>query len=114
MGILALCPVCGLKQATKNKVCRKCSEDLDKAKKARKVKYWINYRFPGGKQRREFSGYSITEAQDALGKKMGQKREGRLFDVREDAKMTFSELAEWYLNLEKVKSLASYGTTKPP
>ena len=110
MGILAQCPICNTKQSTRNKVCRKCAENLDKAKKARKVKYWINYRFPGGKQRREFSGYSISEAQDALGKKMGQKREGRLFDIRDDAKLTFSELTEWYLNLKTIRNKAYFKT----
>jgi hypothetical protein len=40
MAILAECPICHRKQATKNKVC-KCSENLDKAKKSKRVKYWI-------------------------------------------------------------------------
>ena len=112
MGILAECPVCRSKQSIKNKSCKKCSENLDKSKKSKRVKYWINYRFPGGKQKREVVGYSISEAGDALGKKMSQKREGRLFDVKADAKMTFNDLTEWYLGLEKVKNKAYYQTIK--
>ena len=112
MGILAECPVCRVKQSIKNKACKKCSENLDKAKKSKRVKYWINYRFPGGKQKREVVGYSISEARDALGKKMSQKREGRLFDVKADTKMTFEKLTAWYLNLEKVKNKAYFPTIK--
>ena len=114
MGILAQCPVCNVKQSIKNKSCKniKCSENLDKAKKSKRVKYWINYRFPGGKQKREVVGYSISEARDALGKKMAQKREGRLFDVKDDAKMTFNEFTEWYLDLEKVKDQKAFWRTK--
>jgi len=112
MGILAECPVCRSKQAIKNKSCKKCSENLDKAKKSKRVKYWINYRFPGGKQKREYVGYSIQEARDALGKKMSQKRENKLFDIREDTTWTFKQLSEWYLNLESVKGLKAHGRKK--
>ena len=107
MAILAECPICRARQSVKNKVC-KCGTDLDRAKRSKKVKYWVNYRLPGGKQKRELVGYSIKEAQDAEGKRRSQKREGRLFDVKPEVKMTFQELAKWYLNLEKVKALASY------
>ena len=112
MGILAECPVCRSKQSIKNKSCKKCTENLDKSKKRKRVKYWINYRFPGGKQKREVVGCSIKEARDALGKKMAQKLEGRLFDVKADTKMTFEELTKWYLDLEKVKNKAYFATIK--
>ena len=85
-----------------------CGLDLDKAKRSKKVKYWIQYRLPGGKQRKELVGYSIEEARDADGKRRVQKRENRIFDIVPEAKMTFSELARWYLELEKVKALSSY------
>ena len=48
MAILAECPFCRNKQAAKNKVC-KCGADLDKAKRSKKIKYWISYRIPIGK-----------------------------------------------------------------
>jgi hypothetical protein len=85
-----------------------CGTNLDKAKRAKKVKYWIQYRLPGGKQRKEFVSYSVEEARDADGKRRVQKRENRIFDIVPEAKMTFSELAGWYLELEKVKALLSY------
>ncbi len=53
-------------------------------------------------------GFSIDEARDAMGKRRGQKRENRLFDILPESKMTFLDLTDWYLELEKVKTLASY------
>ena len=117
MGILAECPVCKRKWGPKKKKC-KCGEDLDKAKRSQRVKYWIDYRLPNGKQRREYvgsfeelNGYSIEDARIAEGKRKTQKKENlHLLDIMPDTKMTFNELTKWYLKLEKVKVLASYGT----
>ena len=67
MAILAECPLCRKKQSVRNKSCM-CGNNLDKAKRNKKVKFWISYRLPGGKQRREFVGYSVEEAKDAEGK----------------------------------------------
>ena len=119
MAILAQCPICHKKQSVSHKVCigkiKKdipCNAALDKLKKAKKVKYWISYRLPGGKQRLEFVGYSIKEAKDAEGKRRSQKRENRIFDIKPDSKMTFNELTKWYLDLPKVKELSSYWRVK--
>ena len=72
---------------------------------------------PNGKQRRESVGAlegldpcSITDAQAAHAKREVQKRERRIFDMLPEADMTFNELTDWYLKLEKVKSLAYYKT----
>ena len=111
MAILAECPMCHNKQATKNRLCS-CGEDLVKAKRSKKIKYWIQYRLPGGKQRKEFVSYSIEEARDADGKRRSQKRENRIFDMLPEAKMSFFELAEWYLDLKSVKKLASYNRVR--
>ena len=118
MSILAECPFCHKKQATKNKRCT-CGADLDQLKGSKKVKYWISYRLPNGKQKREsvnafkdLHGYSIEDARTALSKRKVQKAERRLLDIKPEFKTTFNELAEWYLNLERVKSLASYKTIK--
>jgi integrase len=110
MAILAECPICHRKQKTKNKFCPGCGNDLDKSKKAKKVRYWIAYRLPNGKQRREPVSNSIEKARDADGKRRGQKRENRIFDILPDSDKTFNQLAEWYLDLEKVKALAYYKT----
>ena len=76
MAILAECPLCHRKQSVKNKLC-KCGADLVKAKRSKKVRYWINFRMPDGKQRREAVGYSIEKARDADGKRRSQKRENQ-------------------------------------
>lgn len=107
MAVLAECPICHKKQNASNRVCT-CGEDLVKAKKSKRVRYWINYRLPGGRQKREAVGYSIEEARDAEGKRRSQKRENRIFDIKPDAKMSFNDLTKWYLNLEKVKHRAYY------
>jgi integrase len=67
------------------------------------VNYWIVYRLPGGKQKKEIIGVSIEEVRDANAKRRVQKREKRIFDAKLEAKMTFKELTDWYLNLESVK-----------
>jgi integrase len=107
MAVLQECPICRRKQSLKRKKCL-CGEDLDKAKRSKRVRYWISYRFPGGKQRRELVGNSISEARDADGKRKAEKREGKLFEIKLDTKMTFQELSKWYLGLEKVRGLASF------
>ncbi len=107
MSILAECPLCRKKQSNKNKICT-CGQDLDKAKRSQRVRYWISFRFPGGKQRREVVGFSLEEARDAEGKRRSQKRENRIFDMLPESKITFNELTEWYLGQASVKKLASY------
>ncbi|MFC1799118.1 tyrosine-type recombinase/integrase [Thermodesulfobacteriota bacterium] len=118
MAIMAECPICRRKQSKRNKVC-KCGEDLDRAKRSKRVKYWIQYRLPDKTQRKEYvgsfeelNGYSIEDARIAESKRKTQKKENKLMDIKADSKMTYSELAKWYLNLEKVKNLASFGTIK--
>ena len=111
MAILAECPLCRKKQSVRNKSCM-CGNNLDKAKRNKKVKFWISYRLPGGKQRREFVGYSVEEAKDAEGKRRSQKRENRIFDMLPESKMTFDELAKWYLKQTSVKSLGSFDRVK--
>jgi len=107
MAILAECPICKRRQAVSHKVC-KCGEKMDKAKRSGRVRYWITYRLPGGKQRKEYSGYSIDDAKAAEGKRKGQKREGRIFDILPDSKKTFAKLGEWYLDQDKIKALAFF------
>jgi hypothetical protein len=114
VAILAECPIYHRKQKTKNKKCA-CGQDLDKAKGSKKVRYWISYYLPDGKQRREavgsFEGLnpcSIEDAKTALQKRHIQKKEKRLLDIKADSTMTFKELTSWYLNLEKMKAKKSY------
>ena len=109
MAILAECPACHRKQSAANKKC-KCNEDLNKAKKSNRVRYWIVYRMPDGKQRRDsvgafegLSGNSIQDAKTALAKRQIQKKEKRILDMQPEANLTFAELAKWFLELQKEK-----------
>jgi len=111
MAILAECPRCKRRQSVTHKVC-KCGEKLDKAKRAGRVRYWIDYYLPGKKHRRELVGTSIEDARAAIGKRLGQKKEGRIFDMLPDSKKTFSELAEWFEGQEKIKSLSYFVSIK--
>jgi len=112
MAILAACPRCHRKQSGRNKFCVGCSNDLDKAKRFKQVKYWITYRMPRGKQRRELIGTSIAEDRDAEGKRRGQKRENRIWDMLPESNITFQESADWYLELEETKSNVYYPNLK--
>jgi dGTP triphosphohydrolase len=114
MAILADCPICHHKQSARNKKC-KCGKNLDKAKEHRKVKYWLQYRLPDGRQKKESVGsfegldaYSIKDANDAHSKRMVQRRERRLFDSVPESEMTFNDLAKWFLDLKNVQSRAYY------
>lgn len=128
MGILAACPTCHTKQATKNKKCIgwidkksgiRCNENLDKAKKNKKVRYYISYYLPGKKLKREsvsmmedLDGYSIEDARVALAKRKVQKKERRTLDMLPDINKKFSQLTEWHLSQDSIKALAYYKTLK--
>ncbi|MBT7695840.1 MAG: tyrosine-type recombinase/integrase [Desulfobacterales bacterium] len=58
------------------------------------------------------NGKSIDDARIADGKIKSLKRENKLLDVKEDSKLTFEQLTEWYLNQKKVQRLVSYKTIK--
>jgi len=111
MAILAECPRCRKKQKASNRLCA-CGENLVRARRSRRVRFWITYRMPGGSQRRESVGYSVSDARAADGKRRSQKKENRIFDIKPVAGMSFNELTSWYLNLGKVKRLAYYPTLK--
>ena len=112
MSILSECPACHRKQSVRNKICR-CGEDLDRAKRSKRVKYWISYRIPGSRKKyRQVVGLSIKKAKDADSKRKVQKRENRIFDMIPKSNISFSALAQWYLKLKKVKKLAMYEITK--
>ncbi len=113
MAILSECPRCHKKQAVKNRLCD-CGADLVKEKQRRRVRYWVVYRLADGRQRKEFvrlpdgSPGGIEEARAAEGKRRAQKKENPTILERVPAeRMTFAELAEWYLDLSPVKKLSS-------
>ena len=86
-----------------------------KEKRLKKVRYWVVYRLANGKQRKEFVG--LPDGRPARnrrgpgrgGQAQGPKVENPTILERVPAeRMTFTELAEWYLDLSPVKKLASY------
>ena len=108
MAVMQECPTCHKKQSNRRRLCS-CGEDLVKAKRSERVNYWINFRLPNGKQRRELVGKKLSDAQAADGKRKAQKKENpKVLEIINDNKITFSQLAEWYMNLQSVKQLASY------
>lgn len=107
MSILAQCPACRNTQSVRNKVC-KCGNSMDKSKKNGKVVYYIKYRLPGGKQKKEKVGTSYSEAVAADGKRASQKAEGKILDIRPGQKTTFSQLYEdWFKAIPQLDELKS-------
>ncbi|MEW5802128.1 MAG: site-specific integrase [bacterium] len=108
MAVMAQCPVCRQKQSNQNKKCTGCGEDLVKAKKSNRVKYWIMYKVEGRKIW-EYIGISIRDAQDADGKRKAQKRENPFFSTKNN-RITFQELTDWYLSQSKIKKKGYFKT----
>jgi len=108
MAIYAECPICHKKQSLRNRIC-KCGEDLVRAKRAKRVRYWISYYLPGpGKrQRREAAGLSLDDARAAEGKRLAQRRETPHVLELSLVNKTVKELAAWYLDLPRVRTLKS-------
>lgn len=101
MAVLAECPRCHRRQGYKRSDCIKCDHDLERLRRNQKLRLWIVYRVKG-RQKWEFVGYKITDAKDALSKRMIQKREEpNIFKANDD--QTLETLIGWYLDLEVVK-----------
>jgi integrase len=118
MSILQECPQCRLRQKTGNKQC-KCGANLDKAKRSKKIRYWVAFRLPDGTQRQEplsaiadVDPCSIEDARAVNAKRQVQRKERDVFNMLPQASLTFNELAKWYLGLESVKQLASLARIK--
>jgi len=108
MAVLIEC-LCHKKQSLKNKVCSTCGTNLDPLKKHNRLNYWIVYYLPNGYQKFEKitgeNSTSLEYAKAADGKRRAQKKENRILDIKPDTKMTFNDLTDWYMKLEKVKAL---------
>ena len=57
-------------------------------------------------------GSSLEDAKAADGKRKTQRKEGRIFDMMPESKMTFNELTDWYINLTSIKALAYHKDLK--
>jgi integrase len=112
MSILAECPACHYKQKHTNKKCRKCSEDLEQAKRSGRISFWVAYRVPGNRKKIYQKCKTIEDARALDGKRKSQKKENRHFEMLPESDTTFEELSKWYLGLEVVKGLKMIGALK--
>lgn len=108
MAIYQQCPMCSGKQKNSLKKCRFCGEDLVRAKKNEKVKYWISY-YLSKKKKWKCIGPSLQEAQDADSKVRVEKRENPFFQATDNL-VTFNGLTEWYTELISVQEKKYYPT----
>lgn len=105
MAIMMGCPTCRRKQRVRNKTCP-CGEDMDRMKQRKKVKYWIVFQV-AKKQKWECVGLSYDDARARERERLVQ-REKNPATLTIDRKMTFSQLAEWYMQLKSVQALSSH------
>jgi hypothetical protein len=116
MAVMIEC-LCHRKQSIKNKKCPSCGQNLDKVKKSEKAQYWINF-YLGKKLKWERitnkKGESkLSDAQAAMAKRRGQKREGTLesiLDLKriEQDRMTLQELSDLYTGQEHWQEKPGY------
>lgn len=110
MAVLQKCPRCQKIQSLRHRGCE-CGENLEKARKSKRVDYWLDFRV-GGKHKRVLIGKSLDEARDADGKRRVARREGRIFDIKRDGDLTFDDLAKWYLSLASIQQRRYYQTLR--
>ncbi len=102
MGLLIECPACKTRHGEKRASCS-CGQNL---KASRKI-YWIDYWAEGIRKRRRI-GPSRKAALKAMTQVKVQLAEGRYLDKRQDLDLTFTELCDWYLELDETKAKKSY------
>jgi integrase len=87
----------------KGDVCLKCGQPL-KNPKTGKMHYGIEYRNDAGKLTREHNRkWTKKDAEYRLNEIQNAKAEGDYIPQRQDAKTTFRDLAEWFIDLPKSK-----------
>lgn len=103
MSVLSECPYCHKKQAVKNKLCQ-CGADLDKLKRSKKVKFWIDFRdYKEGKQRRKYAGYSLSAAieQDKINKEIIMEKRAygviRQIEIKINRNIEIGNLSDNYI-----------------
>lgn len=100
MGLLVECPECKKRNPQKNKTC-KCGFALSKF--SGRV-WWIEYYDHEKRLRRERIGPNKGAAEYRLNEIKNTITEGRYIKKSPDARTTFKELANWYLDLPEVKA----------
>jgi integrase len=108
MGLMIECPECKKRNSPKAKTC-KCGFAL--AKFSGRA-YWIEYYDVESKRKRERIGPNKAAAEQRLREALTARAEGRHIRKSPDAKTRFSDLAAWYLSLDKVKAKRSFNRDK--
>ncbi len=103
MALLQECPNCKNRSDESTKKC-KCGFTLAKA---RGKVYWIEY-YLLGKRTRERIGPNKLAAEQRLREVLKARTEERYIDKNKNARITFDDLAKWYLNLPQIKTKSSY------
>ena len=109
------CPKCKYRNSEKAKTCMKKQEDgtlcgFNLSKYKGRV-WWIEWR-EGLRKPKERIGPSKEAAQNRLCEVLKNLTEKRQIKKSKDAVTRFADLAQWYLNLDKVKEKKSYTRDK--
>lgn len=103
MALLQECPTCRKRHSISNKECS-CGFALGKA--SGKV-YWIEY-YLSGHRKRERIGTNKAAAENRLREVLTKRTEGRYIHKAKDLRLTFDDLAKWYLQLPQIQAKSSY------
>jgi integrase len=87
-----------------------CSCGMRVAVKPNEKNFFIDYRLPNGKRRRERVGSSRKLAEDVLSKRRIEIVEGKFFDVVKKEKIKFEDFAKEYLNIHSKQHKKSWKT----
>ena len=97
MAVYQQCPTCkenGKRLIPlKHSQCIKCGTDLARARRAKRVRYWVRYKLPGGQDKKQYVGMSRTGAEaydDQVRSTKTAKRKGPA------SNWTYEELFAWY------------------
>jgi integrase len=104
MALLIECPECKRRNSAKEKICKRCDYAL--AKHSGRV-WWIDY-LADGQRYRERIGPNKAAAEQRLREIKSAITEGRFIRKTPEARLTFKDLAGWYLALSEVKAKQSY------
>jgi integrase len=103
MALLIECPKCKKRNSVDAANC-KCGFNI---RKAAHKNYWIEY-YLHGKRKRERIGPSKAAAEQRHREVLKSRTEERYIDKNKNLKVTFDELARWYLSLVQIKAKRSY------
>ena len=101
MALVVECPQCKRRNSQKEKACKGCGFLL--AKHSGRV-WWIEYYDHDKRLRREKIGSNKSAAAHRLREIKSNIVEGRYIKKSAEARTTFRNLAQWYLDLTEVKA----------